>query len=239
VLPALLIAAAPSQLVLEGGTHNPNAPPYDFLVQTFLPLLARMGPRVSARLARPGFYPAGGGVIEVQVEPAPLKPLVLTERGAVLEQRAAAVVANLPDHIARRELAVLGAELRLPSACLEVRHEETARGPGNVVTVSVRSGYLTETFHGFGERGVAAETVARRVAAAVRRYLAAGVPVGEHLADQLLLPLALAGGGSFTTLTPSAHTRSNGAVIETFMDVRVNYTELAPDVWKVEVCGLG
>src|SRR5687768_8335334 len=61
VLPALMTRATASRLVLEGGTHNPMAPPFDFLERVYLPLLERMGPRVSMTLERPGFYPAGGG----------------------------------------------------------------------------------------------------------------------------------------------------------------------------------
>lgn len=61
VLPALLTADAPSKLTLEGGTHNPFAPPIDFLEKAFLPLVGRMGPRVSVSLERAGFYPAGAG----------------------------------------------------------------------------------------------------------------------------------------------------------------------------------
>src|SRR6185295_18962730 len=58
VLPPLLVAAGPSTLTIEGGTHNPLAPPFDFLERSFLPLVARMGPQFEARLERWGFYPA-------------------------------------------------------------------------------------------------------------------------------------------------------------------------------------
>lgn len=60
ILPALIIGSKPSTLTLEGGTHNPHAPPFDFLQKTFLPILNKMGSKVSAKLERPGFYPAGG-----------------------------------------------------------------------------------------------------------------------------------------------------------------------------------
>ena len=69
VLPALLTASQPSRLKLEGGTHNPFAPPFDFLAKTFLPIVNRMGPRVTAELERPGFYPAGGGEMRLTIEP--------------------------------------------------------------------------------------------------------------------------------------------------------------------------
>ena len=236
VLPALLTAQAPSRLVLEGGTHNPHAPPFDFLDLAFLPLINRMGPKIIARLERPGFYPAGGGLIHIEIKPvARLQPLELLERGSILRQYACAVVANLPAQIAQRELQVIGEQLGLDAGQLELRVARTAKGPGNVVTVIVQSQHVTEVFTGFGERGVRAETVAAGVVNGVQRYLSARVPVGEHLADQLLLPFALAGGGSYLTLRPSSHTRTNIAVIGAFLGRRIASEKIGPDAWRIRI----
>ena len=95
------------------------------------------------------------------------------------------------------------------------------------MSVIIKSEHVTEVFTGFGERGVRAEIVATRVAVPVRRYLAAGVPVGEQLVDQLLLPLALAGGGSYVTLWPSRDTTTNIAVLRKFMALQVDCEEWA------------
>ncbi len=106
VLPALLLADAPSSLVLEGGTHNPCSAPFDFLVRSFLLQLAKMGARVITALERAGFYPAGGGRFTVAIEPiARLAPLTLLERGAELGIAVEASVAGLAPNIAERELA--------------------------------------------------------------------------------------------------------------------------------------
>ena len=236
VLPALLTAERPSHLELSGGTHNPLAPSFDFLQLAYLPLINRMGPRVTARLLQPGFYPAGGGVMQVDIEPAAqLQPLQLLERGEILEQTACALVSRLPLHIAHRELDVIGSELGLPAENLQAREITTAAGPGNVVTVVINSRHVTEVFTGFGMRGVRAEKVAAQLAERVRRYLAAEVPVGEQLADQLLLPLALAGGGSYVTLAPSLHTTTNSDVLGQFMTVQIDCKELGPDRWRIEL----
>ena len=115
VLPALLVASGKSKVILEGGTHNPFAPPFDFLEKSFLPLVNRMGPRVTAELERPGFYPAGGGRMSVTVEPViALQRLDLQVRGEVLDRRARAVVANLPISIAERELNVIARKMSWP-----------------------------------------------------------------------------------------------------------------------------
>ena len=223
VLPALLVAQEASALRLEGGTHNPFAPPFDFLARVFLPLLARMGAKVTARLLRYGFYPAGGGQVEIAVEPcAQLKRLDLSERGEVLETRAQALVANLPRQIAEREAQILRRKLELDDDRVEVIETTNSAGPGNAAMVEVESKNLTELFVAFGERGVRAEEVATRVAREANEYRNSGAAVGEHLADQLLIPLALGEGGIFTTVKPSPHTMTNIEVIRRFLDVRID-----------------
>lgn len=221
VLPALLRADGPSTLVLEGGTHNPHAPPFDFLARAFVPLVERMGAGVTVELERAGFYPAGGGRFTATVTPGPLRPVTLHERGATVHSRAVALLSNLPGEIGKRELAVLASKLPIAEEHLQLRFAEGARGPGNALLVEWACEHVTEVFVGFGEKGVRAEAVAERLAKEVRTWLGAGVPVGTHLADQLLLPMALAGGGSFRTLPPSRHLLTNVEVIQRFVDVPV------------------
>jgi RNA 3'-terminal phosphate cyclase (ATP) len=181
----------------------------------------RMGAKLSVELERPGFHPVGGGRVVIDVEGGhPLTPLALHERGALLERRAVAMVSNLPIDIAQREVATLSSKLRLQRNEAAVR-TVNALGPGNCVSLSLAHEHITEVFTSVGARGVRAEEVARGVADEVTRYVNAGVPVGEHLADQLLLPLVIAGGGSFTTQPPSLHTTTNALVIERFVDLRV------------------
>ncbi len=231
LMPPLLLASQPSHLILKGGTHNPKAPPFDFLDQVLLPLLRRMGAKVALKLRRPGFYPRGGGILEADIEPAArLQPIDIPERGEILRIHARAIVAGLPRHVGERELAVLRRELHLTDAELTLEALEGC-GIGNVATVTVRSRHITELFTGFGERGKAAERVAEELAGQVRRYLAAGVPVGPHLADQLLLPMALAGGGSFLTMSPTLHTTTNIQVIERFLPLRFDLQSEADRCW--------
>ncbi|MFL6247488.1 MAG: RNA 3'-terminal phosphate cyclase [Thermoanaerobaculia bacterium] len=215
ILIPLLLAEEPSIIELEGGTHNSGSPSFAFLTRSFLPLLARMGAHVDAKLERAGFYPAGGGRIVVNLEPAKLGSLTLLERGAIIAQRARAVVANLPIEIAQRELAVVGWEGEAQSV--------KSAGPGNVLMLEVECEHVTEVVTGFGQRGVRAEQVAATALDEMQRYLNSTGAAGEHLADQLLLPMAVGEGGTFTTLEPSLHTRTNAEVIRKFgiADVRM------------------
>jgi RNA 3'-terminal phosphate cyclase (ATP) len=220
ILYPLMFANGPSTVVLEGGTHNAMSPPFDFIADTFVPLLRRMGADVTVRLERHGFYPAGGGCIMVAIAPvSKLVRLKLLEADKVVSRRARAMVSRLSRDIAERELDVLKSRLGLAPADCTTEKVRSA-GPGNVVMVQVERRMLTETFTAFGEKGVRAETVAAQLASEAEAYLAAGVPVGEHLADQLLIPMALAGGGAFTTTPLSLHATTNIEVIDKLLGAR-------------------
>jgi RNA 3'-terminal phosphate cyclase (ATP) len=234
VLPALLGAEGPSTLVLEGGTHNPMAPPFDFLDRAFLPALARMGARARLTLERAGFYPRGGGRISATVEPSGrLGRVALEERGDAVAFSARAVVAGLPRTIAAREAARVRSGLGWDEAAVRVEELPAEQGPGNFVAVELAFAGAVEVAVGFGERGVRAERVADGVVEAARRYLASEMPVGELLADQLLLPMALAGGGSMRTLRPTPHTETGLAVIEQFLGISSRIELLGPDRCRI------
>lgn len=236
ILPPLLVASGPSEVVLDGGTHNPFAPPFDFMERTLAPLLRRMGADFELVLERPGFYPAGGGRFRARVRPGnALRPLDLPSRGAVVARRARALISALPRHIGERELDTVGALLSIGPEARTLVEVDDPVGPGNAVLIEVTCEEVVALFTGFGERGVPAEDVARTAAEQARRWEAADVGAGPHLADQLLLPLALAGGGAFTTVRPTAHTETNAAVIRQFLDVDVTLDALEGDRWRVEV----
>ncbi|HEX8707070.1 MAG TPA: RNA 3'-terminal phosphate cyclase [Pyrinomonadaceae bacterium] len=236
VLPPLMMQERPSTVILEGGTHNVHAPPFEFLARAFLPLVNRTGPTVRAELERYGFYPPGGGRLKFTIEPGVTRRRVeLLERGELLAARAVALVVRLPPNIAERELAVVKERMGWDDEQLRVATSNNAHSPGNVLTIELESEQLTEIFTGVGERGVRAEVVAERAAAEALRYLSIDAPVGEHLADQLLIPLALTGGGSFLTGPPSLHTTTNIEIIKRFLAVEITVEPASGGAWKVEV----
>jgi len=236
VLPALMIADAPSTITLAGGTHNFGAPPFPFLSKTFLPLIARMGPRVELVIDRAGFAPRGGGRAHVNITPAAkLKRLEILTRGPVRRRLATAAVAGLPRDIAERELKVVARVCDLRPDELRIDELPPDQGPGNIVNIEVESEHLAEVFTAFGARGKRAEDVAREAARDAKRYLDHDVPVDEHLADQLLLPMALAGAGAYLTGPLSLHAATNIDTIRRFLDVPITVEEVARKQLRVQV----
>lgn len=233
ILPALWYADGPSTLTVSGGTHNPAAPPADFLIRSWLPLMQRMGVTMDIELLRHGFYPAGGGEVRATVGAIQAwQPLHLNTRGDLRALRAIGVVAGLPAEIAKREMARAASQLGPLDEVLRVLPSN--EGPGNVLMLELDYPEVTEIVSVCGERGLAAETVADRAAYEARRYRDSGAPVGEHLTDQLLLPMALAGAGSFTAQCLSSHTQTNIEVIGQFLDLSLR-AEAGGAGWQVTV----
>ena len=224
VLPILFRADAESRVAVKGGTHNPWAPPYEFIRDSFLPAIGRMGFNAKVSLVKHGFYPAGGGELRATIEPVSdkdLKPLDMVKRGDGVDTSAKAILSNLPLHIGERERHVLSRELGIGWSEIEIEMVRDPAGPGNAVVVTAECGGHKSVFTGFGQKGKKAEDVAREVCGEYREWLGSGAAVCPHLADQLLIYMALGKGGRFTTSEVTQHFRTNVEVIKLFVEMDV------------------
>jgi RNA 3'-terminal phosphate cyclase (ATP) len=239
VLPPLMLAGGSSELRLEGGTHNPFAPPFPFIDEAFLPLVCRMGFDVEGMLENPGFFPNGGGRCTFWIRPAKATvPLELPTRSSAPVLSASVCLSALPDTVAERELAVLRRRLGLSEDVCRTDAVRTPMGPGNSVHVRAGMEGYTEVFSAFGSPGVRAEEVAGAVLEDAVSFLDSGAAVGPYLADQLLLPMALGRGGSFVTGELSGHTRTNIEIIGKFIDAGIACDALDRNLWRIRVAGM-
>ncbi len=230
ILVPAIVSGRSLRATVIGGTHNPMAPPFDFLARVFVPQLRAMGADVTLTLERHGFATGGGashdeitkhrGEVTLVVGPGALRPISLLETGPITERHATAILARLPTHVAEREFEVVKDKCGFAPIDCEVR-EVTDAGIANVLMLEVARGECRELVTSFGERGLRAELVAERACDELNRFLATEVPVGEHLADQLLLPLAVAGGGRFRAAALSRHATTNIETIAHFIDVPI------------------
>lgn len=237
VLMPLAMAGGDSVVVIEGGTHNPLAPPWPYFERVVLPALRGMGLHVEGRLVRAGFQPAGGGIVELRVGRAEPKPWFWMEQGPEIRWRAEAQLAGgLRADIARRELETC-ARLLGPVVLHErkVQPLADAGGPGNLLYVEAEMAGGREIFSALGSRGRAAEEVAAEACAEATSWRNIGAPVGPHLADQLLLPLALLAGGGFRTGEPTLHTRTQVDLLAVFGLRDVHLGPCADGTWEARV----
>jgi RNA 3'-terminal phosphate cyclase (ATP) len=227
LMPALLFADTPSTVQIHGGTHNPMAPPAHFLQRAYCRAMADMGAAIDIRINRFGFFPAGGGEVVADIAPCKeLRPFEWIARGERKAAFAESFIAGVPLNVAKRELECIGTGMGWDESQLHVRGLPGDQGPGNALLVTLEYEHVTEVFTGFGEKSVRAEAVARQTLQEARRYIASNAAVGEHLADQLMLPLALAGSGRFTTETVSMHATTNAEVIAQFLPVDISFKEI-------------
>ena len=238
VLPALFLAPRPSEIALTGGTHNPWAPPFDFLEKTFLPRLGDFGLKADTKLTKYGFYPAGGGILNVAVYSSSktrLSTVNLTEPCQVRQINCFIYTSQLPLRIAD-----LQRQLLLDSALPidNVRHIEinNADSPGNCVIAEVERGRHTSVFSAFGRKGKPSRQVVAELVQLTSRFIASEAAVDGILADQLLLYMALAGGGCITTEIISPHCRTNIEVIKSFFPLEFLVTE-KQKAWEIICVG--
>lgn len=217
VLPALMRAEGESSVRIEGGTHNPMAPSFGFMEASLVPQLKRMGVDVELELQRPGFYPAGGGILVARIRPGQARPLLLEERGQEARHVAQIGCAHIGADVADKEWDTLRRKLNWTAESRRDLDMSSAVGPGNFIEMLLCFERVTQVYTSIGAPGVSGKRLASQLASQVRRALAGSCPVEEHLADQLMLPMALSAGGRYLASRISRHSETNAGVINQFV----------------------
>lgn len=103
-LPCTLFANAGSTLILQGGTNAEMAPQIDYTTEVLRPILSKFGVGFDFNLIRRGYYPKGGGEVEVCVKPVKqLNSVEMLSQGYASSVYGWSFVAGtLPLHIAHR-----------------------------------------------------------------------------------------------------------------------------------------
>ncbi|MBS1253134.1 MAG: RNA 3'-terminal phosphate cyclase [Anaerolineales bacterium] len=221
ILP-LTFTAGGSRIAIEGGTHVAWSPPYHYLADVFLPAVTRLGIEATINLERWGWYPHGGGLIWGEVrglrEGGWLAGIDLIERGALVQLTGFSAVSNLPDHILERQARRAESLLQREGFDPMIRQvKPEASGPGTAVYLRAEYEHASAAFTGYGRRGKRAEKVAEEAVEAFLAHHTTGAATDPHLADQFILPTAVAKSDStFTTSEITNHLLTNIWVIEQF-----------------------
>jgi len=238
VLPVALSAPVPTSLRILGGTDVKAAPPFDYFRYVLLPQLQWLGLQIDATLRRRGYYPRGGGAVDVQVRPGAPSALRQDRAGVLRELGGHAHIANLPGHIlermqhsAERVLSGFG----VPRIETERLGHEAAIGAGGAIVLWARTDASLLGGSEVAQRGIPAERIAENAAQALAEELKCGATLDVHASDQLLIYLALARAPSqFLVRTWSSHAATTAWLIEQFLPVQF---APVPEVghWRVSV----
>ena len=234
VLLPLALADGRSRVSIHGGTHVAWSPPFDYLHDVWLPMLAGMGITAKLEMRRSGWYPVGQGEIAAVIDgcrlaSCPLQSLSLAERGPLQTVIGRAVAANLPAHIPERMakraadlLAEQGIEAKVAAEVLSA----ACAGAGIFLTAQYEN--LRCGFNALGTRGKPAEEVAEDAASALLAHKISGAALDQHLADQVIVPLSFAAGPSrFTVERITPHLETNAWVVGLFGRVTASLEEVA------------
>lgn len=228
LLPVAVASHAPFAFHLTGGTDVEHAPPVDYLVHVLLPLLARMGAQVELGILRRGYYPRGGGAVQVAVGAGgPLRALALDRPGALAAIEAYVHTAHLPEHVAGRMAEAARKTLEAQVTAPVRVHTtfwppESAYGPGGSILLLARHEHTRLGACALARRGVPAETLGDDAARALLSELAAEATLDVHAADQLLVYMALAQGTSrFRARHLSLHAETALWLIQQFIPLDV------------------
>lgn len=212
ILPALITRAEAFRLRIIGGTDVAWSQPIDHFAHVLLPILDRLKP-ITCRVGCSGFYPKGGGVVELCIakgiaeRPIELTRFANPDRILILSKADERLRAS---KVAERQADAAAALLPFP--CERRILYERCASPGSVITLIAASGLGADAL---GERGVRAEQVGAKAARQLRRLLDAGAACDEHSADALIPYLAIFG-GCVRIPALTAHVRSNIDVVEAF-----------------------
>ena len=232
---ALAFASGRSTLQLHGGTHMAWSPSFDYCRDVWLPALAEMGIAGEAELRAWGWFPVGRGEVHARIMGAGpgFRPRSVdwSARGGLVAVRGRAVAANLPAHIPQRmcdRARALLTEAGIESRLTPVRVVAACPGAGLFLTAEYERGRAG--FTALGERGKASETVAEEAVAELLAHHGSGAALDLHLADQMVLPAALADGESrYTAARVSGHLETMAWLVERFGLARVEIAPAARD----------
>ncbi len=242
LLPPMSLTHGDFRLTLTGGTHVAWSPPFHYLEGVLFPVLRKMRMPVSAVLERWGWYPRGGGIVQVEIHsPCGMKPLILTERGPLKRIRGLSVGSNLPAHIPERQKEEAVKRIKVEfgvDAEIEVVSDAPAAGAGSFVFLAVESENVVAGFSSLGRKGKRAEDVAGEAVDDLKDYLLSGGCIDPHLADQIVLFMGLSDGVSaFTVSRITQHLLTNLWVMQQFLDVGVSVGGEAGKKGRIEIVG--
>ena len=226
LLPMACFAQKTCKFRLEGGLFQDFAPSAYHMKFVLLPFLEKMGVRVEFDIIRPGYVPRGGGIIEVEVEPAgKLKPLNLTEQGEISSIKGIALSSHLKEKRVSERMAgecqkILNSHGYKPK--IDIIEDESSLQEGAALTIYAETSFGNRIGSDrAGRPGRSSESIGRYVAERFIEDVNTGAAVDRYIADQLIIYAGLADGLTrYSVPRITEHVETNLWLIEEFLGAR-------------------
>ncbi|KAI5900107.1 RNA 3'-terminal phosphate cyclase [Schizophyllum commune H4-8] len=242
----------PTKLTLLGGTNATQAPQADYAQHVLLPFCRQtFGLDADLAIPRRGYYPKGGGRLEVTIRPVtgPLRPVTLLRRGKVQRVRGIAHVAGVPRSLAEQMAQGARNVLRtLPELenididieCTRERNDNTAGAGSGIVLWAELDGGGILGGSAVGKKGASAASKGEEAAGELLKALDNGGCVDEWLQDQVIIFMALAGGESALNIGKdlTLHTKTAIWVAEQLTDAKFT-VEVNEGMHVIQCQGIG
>ncbi len=225
ILLPLSLANGPSSITIRGGTHVQFSPCFHYLKEQWLFYLKKIGLDVKIEMVRAGFYPKGGGEINVSIKHVGnVNPLTLMERGRLLRLRGISAIGNLDLSIAERQRKQALKRLSKINIIPEIDVVPMpAFASGTMLLLVCDFENSQSCYFSLGAIGKRAEKVADEACEGLEHFLETKGVVDEHLADQIILPLSLANDTSrFITPEITQHLLTNAEIIRLFSNTKID-----------------
>jgi len=221
ILLPLAMSNGNSSLILQGGTHVSWSPPAHYVMWVLLPMLKRMGLHTTFHINGYGWYPEGGGEVQISIDGrTKLRGIDLTERGDLKRLQGVGLACNLPSDIPQRMTSRannLLKEADLPPRIQSIREKAHSTGAG--VWLCAEYENAAAGFGKLGRKGLPSDAVAEEAVRPFVSYHNDPYALDKHLPDQLLPFMVLADGASvMTTVEITEHTLTNINTIGYFID---------------------
>lgn len=227
VIPALAYKKIDMELRLIGGTDVKWSPTTDYMKYAYATLVEKFGVSIDIKVIRRGYYPKGGGVVDVSIQSGKLSATNLTHRGEIDQVKIVSVVSNLPRHIGERQISTvmkilteygLGNILNIEEDYPDRRR---AYGPGVSLLVIGRN-RVYKIYSGgdsIGERGKPAEKVGEEAAKKFLEWYQSKAALDIFQSDMVIPYIALSGGGEYTAPDFTPHMKSALYVMKEVLDI--------------------
>lgn len=225
ILLPLLSASGESRVCFKGGTHNPMAPSLTCIKYGFIPLIHKMGGEVELDIKQWGYAPIGGGEWSAKVQPSLLSPLWLTKPGPLIDSRVRCYSSNIKPGVAERELETYKKSCKTNIEVLDQKFPR-AVSTGNLLSHRLVFDDYQTCMSMLGRQRVSAERIAQELASQVNEFMESGCTLNSYLADQMMLPLYVAGAGVYTTPEMTLHAETNIYTIKKLTGKELNVSEI-------------